>query len=372
MTLTDAESLPDRVADHAARLAQIARVGQRSGVATMVIRDPATLGWLLEARVHVPQTLDTACLDVLVDPDTRSMTIVTNVIEAPRLMDTELADLPAEWEVVPWWESRDERIARLLDGGSVGSDRPVQGLPTTEIGGGLADLRRVLTLRQQHLLADVGRTAAAATTSAAQRISPSTTEYAAAAALAAELIERGLDPIVLFAAGDRRIGPHRHPLPTNRPLGVRAMLVCCARRHGLVASVTRIVCFGPPAGRAAYLDLLEVERVFLDRTLPGARLGDIVAAGTQAYADQGFSPDEWHRHHQGGLSGVLPREFPAALSSELKLKRGQVVAWNPSGHGWKVEDTGILGADGLRLLVDDGHWPTVAVGGRRRPDLLLR
>jgi len=271
---------------------------------------------------------------------------------------------------VPWWTPRDER---LPSGPGVGADRPAGG--TVDVSTAATALRRVLDPRQQRLLAEVGRDAAAAATRAALRLTPTVSEYAAAGTFAAELLAAGLDPVVLMVGGGDRPGVHRHPLPTGAPLGERAMLVCCARRHGLIASVTRVVAFGrlDPARRDSYHRLLEVERAFLDASRPGTRLGDAFSAGTAAYTVHGFAADEWHRHHQGGLSGFTPREFPAHAGSDIELASGSVVAWNPSADALKVEDTAVVGAaEGPRLLVHDPDWPSLQVGGRSRPDVLVR
>ncbi|MGI8882193.1 MAG: M24 family metallopeptidase [Jatrophihabitans sp.] len=195
----------------------------------------------------------------------------------------------------------------------------------------------------------------------------------AAALLAGELLDRGIEPVCLFVAGGERMGRHRHPLPTSGALGARASLVCCARRHGLIASVTRIVCFGSPgaASLERYRRLLDVEAAFLDATEPGARLGDVVQAGVEAYAANGFDPQEWTRHHQGGLTGWLPREFPAHPGTDLIIPLHSAVAWNPSADTWKVEDTCVIRTDGVQPLGHDVDWPSVVVSGRARPDLLV-
>lgn len=364
---------PERWSDLPAQLARLSGLGREHGVSTLVLRDPASLTWLLGGRVNVPQTLDSACLDVVVDLGSSrqgepSVTVVTNAIEAPRLRDTELAGLPGDWVVVPWWESRDRRLPQ---GADVGSDRPAAG--SVNLAAELAVLRRVLTDRQQRQLREVCRDTAAATTAAAQLVRPTTTEYAAAGLLARELLTRHLDPIVLLVGGDARIGPHRHPLPTGDALGRRGMLVACGRRHGLVASVTRIVSFEPlaPAARDAYDRLLEVEQAFLDASRAGAELAEVFTAGVAAYGERGFEPDEWHRHHQGGFSGWQPREFPAHSTSAGSLPAGSVVAWNPSAAGWKVEDTTLVLDSGPQPLVHDDTWPTVVVDGRSRPDVLV-
>lgn len=363
----------ERWADLPAQLGRLAEVGHPQGVSTIVLRDPASLTWLLGGRVNVPQTLDSACLDVVVDLGSSrygepSVTVVTNAIEAPRLRDTELAGLPGEWVVVPWWESRDLLLPK---GNDVGSDRPAAG--SVDLGAELAALRRALTDRQQRQLREVCRDTAEAATAAAQLLSPTTTEYAAAGLFARELLTRHLDPIVLLVGGEDRIGPHRHPLPTGDALGRRGMLVACGRRHGLVASVTRIVSFEPlaPAARDAYGRLLGVEQAFLDASRVGAEVAEVFTAGVRAYGERGFEPDEWHRHHQGGFSGWQPREFPAHPQSAGSLPAGSVVAWNPSAAGWKVEDTTLVLDSGPEPLVHDDAWPTVVVGGRSRPDVLV-
>lgn len=341
-------------------------------VDSLLIREPATIGWLTGARWHVPQTLDAACFDVVVDTASTapSLRIVANAIEAPRLADTELAGLPVEWTVVPWWEARsdgfpDASVVR------VGADRAWPG--AVDVAGPLAAARRSLTSLQRDRLREVSADAAAAATVACQQVSPRSSEWDLAARMAEGLLERGCDVICLFAAGDERIGPHRHPLPTAARLGRRAMVVACARRHGVVASVTRIVSFGPVPAREydRFFALLQVEAAFLDATRAGTTLGDILAAGTAAYAARGFDPQEWHRHHQGGLSGFVPRDGLATPGSGVVVPEHAVAAWNPSGDGWKVEDTCLVTRRGVDPLVHDGTWPTVVVGGRTRPDILV-
>jgi hypothetical protein len=100
------------------------------------------------------------------------------------------------------------------------------------------------------------------------------------------------------------------------------------------------------------------------------RYPDGYEAACAASAANGFA-DEWQRHHQGGFSGFQPREFPAHTACDDVIHEGRVVAWNPSGGSWKVEDTCLVGATGPEPLVHDSSWPTVEVGGRPRPDVLV-
>ena len=325
----------------------------------------------------MPQTLDAACFDVIVSNLRQSaptLTVVSNTIEAPRLADTEFTGQPAigEHRVVPWWGARSDHFPT---GAGVGTDRPWA--DAVDVAADLAAARRVLDSDQAATLARVGADTAAAVGRVARFLTPGLSEYEVAGRLAAELLAAELDPVVLMVAADGRDARHRHPLPTDRRGEASFLLVCCGRRHGLTASVTRHVLFlGAGHDRiersARYRALLGVEQVFLDQSRPGARLGDIVAAGVQAYPQHDFAAEEWTRHHQGGFSGWVPREFPAHPGSQETLAEQMVVAWNPSGDGVKVEDTCLVTADGVRPLCTDPDWPSVEVGGRSRPDLLWR
>ena len=353
----------------------LAALGRRLDLDTLLIREPATIAWLLGCRYHVPQTLDAACFDVIASglrESAPTLTVVSNAIEAPRLADTEFTGHPQinKHHVVPWWGARSDHFPT---GAGVGTDRPWA--DAVDVAADLAAARCVLNDDQAAALARVGVDTATATGRVARSLRPGLSEYEVAGRLAAELLAAELDPVVLMVAADGRDRRHRHPLPTARRGVASFLLVCCGRRHGLIASVTRQVLFlGAGHDRAErsakQRALLGVEQAFLDRSRPGVRLGDVVVAGVDAYARNGFAADEWTRHHQGGLTGWTPREFPAHPGSKEALRAGMVVAWNPSGEGVKVEDTCLVTAEGVRPVCTDPDWPTVEVGERSRPGLL--
>ncbi len=363
----------ERWIDLGEKLARLRDLARARDLDTLVLREPAALTWLLGARVNVPQTLDAACLDVVVhlgeaadDVDGASvrpgLTVVTNAIESPRLRDTELAGLGSAcdlgWEVVPWWESRD---GKLPTGPRVGSDRPLAG--TVPVGVDLAALRRRLTPRQQHLLSEVSRDTAAAATAAALALSPAMTGYAAAGELARQLLERELDPIVLLVGGADHLDTHRHPLPLAEAVGERAMLVACGRRHGLVASVTRIVSFTPldDEQRDAYARCCGSSRP--SSTPPGSGRGSATSCRRAArHTAAGFRPRGVAPPPPGRPQRLPAARVPRTPSSDVGLGDGSVVAWNPSAVGWKVEDTTLVLPDGARTLVTDEHWPSLEVG----------
>ena len=343
----------------AEQLGSLRAVAAAHGADTVVLRDPLNLSWFAGARWHVPQTLQASCFDLVISglqDGPGDVRVVTNAIEAPRLRDTEFAGRDAVFDAVPWTE---DRSTRLPEGPNVVADSPHGS--STVVSEDLAAARRVLTSRQRQQLTELSA-----------GVRPGQTEQHVAGQLVAALLDEGIETVALFVGGDDRIARHRHPLATDRKIQERVMVACCGRRRGLVGTVTRVASFVPLGAAAAdYRALLDVERRFLDLSRPGAVLGQVFAEGAAEYGRQGFDPDEWLRHHQGGLTGFSPRELIANPGTALELREGMALGWNPSGKGFKVEDTVLVTADGPRLLTIDPDWPTQHVGGRERPDVLV-
>jgi antitoxin VapB len=72
-------------------------------------------------------------------------------------------------------------------------------------------------------------------------------EIDVAGKIAQSLWSHDLELAFLGVAGARRAPLMRHPLPTHDPVGERVVASICAKRKGLIASVTRIVTFGEDA-----------------------------------------------------------------------------------------------------------------------------
>ncbi len=352
------------------RLEKIRMLLRDHGLERLVISAPTTLSWLFSGRWNVPNTLDAACCDVIVYRDaSRPAEVVANEIEAPRLRDTEFAGLDLGWVVVPWTE---DRRVQIPVGEGVASDSGMPGC--VDLSAECSSLIACFDSTHIEALRAVSRETAEAGWDAAHRITPGMTEYEAAAELSAALLRRGVEPVCLFVAADGRAARHRHPLPTAAVVEESVTLVACGRSNGMIASLTRHVSFAALTDAHAehYSRLLEVERVFLDASVPDATLSHVLQKGIEAYALNGFDGEEWKRHHQGGLSGVAPRSPIATPQRTQRLSDESVVAWNPSAGRWKVEDTCLVSPLGAVPLVSEPEWPTVNVGGRQRPGILVR
>jgi len=178
---------------------------------------------------------------LLITPSVRYL--VANNIEATRLeQEEQLAAQGWEFRIVPWHEAEDT-VTELTRGLRLGADGPYPG--ATDLSDDLARLRAHLTLEERTRFRALGRLCAEAMDSAARAVRPGQTEYQIAGLLAREAKSRGLQAIVNLIATDVRIFDFRHLLPTDKKLERYARLVLCGRRWGLVASVTRLVHFGP-------------------------------------------------------------------------------------------------------------------------------
>ncbi len=238
----------------------------------------------------------------------------------------------------------------------------------------LGSLRRELTTEELDRYRSAGADVAAAVADALPPLHPGLTELEAAGELAGRLHARGFATPVVLAGGERRAPVHRHPLPTGEPLGFFALLAVTAERHGLYVSLTRIVSFGPPPELLAdrVRAAAEVDAAVLHASRPGVSLGELFDVLATAYDAQGY-PDEWRRHHQGGITGYRGREVFATPGDRTRLPTACAVAWNPSvSGGGKSEDTVLVTADGVEVITrmpDLGELETDA--GIPRPSIVV-
>lgn len=322
------------------------------GAHTVVLRSAAAITWYLDgSRVHVSLAAD-PIVAVVVTLDDAWLVATSN--EADRLQAEELPDIRVT--TVPW---HTPITAALPSGSGV--------VEEAEVAQELRAARASLLPAERGRFRTLGREAASSLDALVADLDPSWTERRVAADLAARLTADGIDPLVLLVAGRDRLA-HRHPLPTADRLGSRAMVVACGRRDGLIVNLTRWFDEGgaPAEPFATGMERIRaVERVFLDATVPGAVLADILRTGAEAYAAQGFATDEWTRHHQGGAAGYAGRDPRATPDATDVVQLWQAFAWNPTAPGVKVEDTVLVTPEGIEVLttaVPPPVTPSVVAG----------
>lgn len=203
-------------------------------------------------------------------------------------------------------------------------------------------------------------------------VRPELAELEVAGELAGRAEARGFSAPVVLVGGEARQGVHRHPLPTAAALGRHALLAVTLEREGLHVSVTRIVSFGEPPRELekAVRASAEVDATVLAASRPGRTLGELFAVVARAYEEQGW-PDEWRRHHQGGLTGYAGREVFAVPGEATRLPGSCAVAWNPSvTGGGKSEDTAVVDEAGIEVVTRTPDLGELETGTVPRPAIV--
>ena len=336
------------------------------GLDSIVLRRNPNLAWAIAGRAHVPTTVDAACFDLIITRD--SVSAITNVIEAPRLIAEEFPE-GIEVQTIDWWQGRD---ALLPMGSKVGSDQA--GAERKDLGTEIEILRASLVEEDVARFNTICTDAAAALGSALKQVESTDREIDVAGLITHALWQSDLEIAFLGVAGSDRVHKFRHPLPTDALVGDRVSASICAKRKGLIASVTRIVTFGTISESVIhdYESIFKVEAAMLDATVVGQPFSDPINAAVAAYPANGFDSDEWRHHHQGGPTGYLPRDWPATTGTTRLIAENQPIAWNPTGKGFKAEDTLLATGNRPTILTHDPEWPAFTVNGRSRAFMLTR
>ncbi|MBD1909817.1 MULTISPECIES: M24 family metallopeptidase [unclassified Leptolyngbya] len=311
---------------------------------------------------------ETGVAEVLVTPT--DAWILTDTIEAERLKDEELPEGSSyKLSVNPWAKSSDREsfVQEATNNGKILSDKPAaaneSSLPQS-----LTQHRWVMLPSEVERYRQVGRLASEAMTEVLMRAEPNWTEYQLAGAGAEAMWARGLHPALTLAAGDRRLPIHRHPLPSGETLGRQAMLVFCARGHGLVISLTRFVFFEgfTQQDQQLHRTIAEIEAEALNNSQIGTPLNAVYNVLATAYKQHGY-PNAIREHHQGGTASYGARDVVANPETTSQLAANMAVAWNPSIPGAKIEDTFLLTSNNtLENLSFDPKFPHAEVEGRLR------
>jgi antitoxin VapB len=289
--------------------------------------------------------------------------VIANTIEMPRLLDEEMRAGEFEPYKIGW---RDEKLSHtVIDAARslIGDDRlgcDVSFPGTRQIEPSIARCRYRLTPEEVERFRTLGHDAGRAMANVVTRALPGQTETAVARIIRDELAGVGIYAVVTLVAGDERIAKYRHPVPTERVWRDRVLLVACARRNGLIVSLSRIIC----AGRVSD-DLLEitesaaaVNAALYAATSPGTKASTLYAVAERAYASRGFA-GEIDKHHQGGACGYRTRDWVAMPGSGEVVNMHQGFAWNPSITGTKVEESGIVTEDGFEVVTHTDDFPQI-------------
>lgn len=366
----------DKIQDVQIKLGRIRELMDRRHLDSILLATTANFAWITSGGDdHVELTNKNGVATVVVKRD--KVYVVTNNIEAPRLLAEELTDLGFEIVTTQWFDPISESIAleNLIGKSHCASDIQRTDMPC--LGNEIATLRYELTPLEIERYKWLGPHSTMAVEKAARSIEPGMSEIQIAGEMARNLMADGMIPVVLLVANDDRNFNFRHPVPTEKRLDKYSMLVCCARRWGLITSRTRSVYFGkaPQVIEDRQRAVCYVDAVFMTATQTGAAISTIFRQAQAAYSKVGFA-EEWRHHHQGGSIGYESRDYIGMDSSQEHVASNQAFTWNPTIQGTKSEDTIIATSGNPEIITLTGQWPTITVDvdglKLERPDILTR
>ena len=324
--------------------------------------------WLTGGKTNgVNLSIENGACFLFVRADGRRFVLANN-IEMPRILSEEIAANEFEPIEFTWQDEKAagdfviEKARALVETNrAIASDlflhqtvRPVENL--------IAWCRFELTEPEIERFRRLGRDAGEALAKIFEIIKPGETETVIARKVKNALAFFGIESVVTLIGADERIARFRHPVPTRNIWKKTLLIAVCARRYGLVASLSRIACVGeiPDELRVKTDAVAHVFGKFLSATSAGMKGAEIYQIAREAYAEKGFG-DEIERHHQGGAAGYKSRDWVAHPASSEIVQSNQAFAWNPSITGTKAEETVLVKPDGIEYLTVSPNFPQIPV-----------
>jgi Xaa-Pro aminopeptidase len=359
---------------------RLANLCSREGIGGVFLNSQSNFAWLTAGgRNGVDCSRENGVATLLVRRDGKRF-VLANRIEMARIMTEELTGQDFEpiefgWEAEKGNPTLIPKLARSVMAAetSLGSDLSFPDVRVIE--GAIARERYQLTTPEIDRFRTLGSDAGKAIGELARSLSPGLAEREIARRCNDALAAIGADAVVSLVAADERIQRFRHPVPKDLRWKKNLMIVVCARRHGLIASLTRLICAGPVPEELSRRtrSAARVNAQLLAATKSGASGRQLYEVAANGYRTEGFSGEE-KLHHQGGAAGYRTRDWVAHPQCADEVQQNQAFAWNPSITGTKVEETAIAFEDHIELITTTADWPVILVEAEGRtyslPDVL--
>ena len=358
----------DKRAEIAEKTGRLTRMLAAEGLGGVVLVAQPNFAWLTAGGNNgIDTSREQGACALVVGADGKRYVLASR-IEMARMLEEELAG--TDFEPVEYgWEDEKASPTFIADlatkvignGVALGSDLPL-GPNVKAIDGLVSRCRYQLTPPELERFKQLGRDAGEVMGAVARSLTPGQNENEIARRVSDSLAARGMRSVVTLVAADERIAKFRHPVPTEKTWERVVMLVTCARRRGLVASLSRIVCAGEITEdlRRRTDASARVNAKLLAATRPGAVGPELYRVAADAYAAEGFAGEE-RLHHQGGAAGYRTRDWVAHPASAETVQTDQAFAWNPTVTGSKAEETCIASAEGVEVITKSPDWPQIPV-----------
>lgn len=287
---------------------------------------------------------------------------ITNNIESRRMTEEEhLENLGFELLIGTWHDTgfEMETIKKLCGSQSIGFDH---GCSEQNISSTIASLRFSLTQEEVARYIAGGRLVSRIVEETAASVCPGDSELSVVAAMMGKARNEGMEILSAFCGSDHRIYQYRHAIATKKRIQERVQMGGNLRYKGLVICCTRYVNFTPVKEelKKQYQDNVWIDCTMINESKVGESYQTPFLAGKKAYEDLGYG-DEFHKHHQGGPIGYVPRDYRIDFSHHGTIVPNQAFCWNPSITGTKSEDTVISTINGPVFVTRPYLFPTITL-----------
>jgi Xaa-Pro aminopeptidase len=382
-------ALPDPAADHGdaelqARRDDVEEKHQRirdyldaTGQDAVVLGMADSLAWFTSGG-DLGQDLGNGPASVLLFINRTCRAVIADNVQSSRVFEEEVAGLGFQLKERPWYDDPFEVVAQLCHNKRVATDMGGHGCSQVRReADAVRALRRRLTKLERQRLRELGRTLTLAVEATCRNFDRGEREAHVAGHLAHRLIRQGVVPVDLRVAGDDRLARYRQPSFKSSPIQRRATIAVTGSRHGLCASVTRTVSFGP-VDREYRADhslatMVDATCIFFSR--PGEKVCEVFRRAKRIY-EKFDRPHEWTLDYQGHIIGYSPREVVLRPDSNLVLEPSTALAWSPSVQAARTEDTVVIDHRGYEVVTAPQNWPQLDVAVKGfiipRPGVLER
>ena len=337
---------------------------ERENLGGVLLNAQHNFAWITGGGSNgVDQSRENGVASIFVRRDGKRYLIANN-IETPRMSAEEVSSDIFETVEFTWQDEKADGIiavkkARSLTDGDVAADLFFSDtVPSLE--SRISQCRHELTIEELKRYRFLGNDAANAISQTIDEIEPGMSEVEIATEMRRQLGAKNINSVVTLVAADERIAKYRHPIPTENTWNKTLLLVTCANREGLIASLSRMVCVSdvPSELQKKTEAAAFVNASLWNATRPGSTGAELYKVAADAYAKVGYAT-EINLHHQGGAAGYKTREWVAHPKSREVVKLNQAFAWNPSITGTKIEDTIIVTNDGIENITTSDDVPKI-------------
>lgn len=330
----------------------------------IILNSQANFAWLTGGKSNaVNQSIENGACFLFVRKDGKKF-VLSNNIEMPRILTEEIHETDFEPIEFSWQREKSnqnlifEKAKSLVETNEeIASDlsihkeiRPLENL--------ISKCRYELTSFEIERYRKLGKDAGIAIGDAIKIIETGETEFEIARKVKNELAKYKIDSVVTLVAADERIEKYRHPIPTENIWKHILLIAVCARREGLIASLSRKVFYGkiPDNLKRKTEACGYVFAKILSETKVGKTGAELYEIAARAYAENGFA-DEINKHHQGGAAGYKSRDWVIHPKSNETVFPNQAFAFNPSITGTKTEETALLIGEGIEIITATPDFP---------------